>query len=380
MNIKDDGRIEDDSDQKHEFGTNPCVPADTWIRTLDGSKQVSDLVEKQFIAVVDGRPYKCKTGFIKTGTKQTFKIVTDEGFEVCATKNHKFMTISNKWVKLRNLKVGDELRINNHETKSESHFGSHDFSKGWLLGSLFENGEIHQSERAVCLFYYGEDMREMAHIANAHLSHLGYIDTKERVQEFPESTKVAVYNKELFHLARKYVCINDRDNVLSIEDESFSFRSGFLRGLFEANCTVQNDHGGYSILLTSFSIDELRRAQRMLLSVGVYSNIRQDIDNDESKLFQWRHSHELKVSPEFAHLFGEHIGFHDNIKQENIMRTDFYKPCMYSCTIRSIEPDIECDVYDATVDKIHAFDANGFYAHNCCNAGTPPAHQRCYRS
>jgi ribonucleoside-diphosphate reductase alpha chain len=34
-------------------------------------------------------------------------------------------------------------------------------------------------------------------------------------------------------------------------------------------------------------------------------------------------------------------------------------------TFESLEPDCEEDVFDVTVDEVHAFDANGLYVHNC---------------
>jgi intein/homing endonuclease len=106
--------FDNDSSKKHEFGTNPCVPATTIVMTTKGSKKVIDLIDTPFVAVVDGKPYECKTGFFFTGVKQTFMINTNEGFSVSATENHKFLTSKNLWVELKNLRIGDILRMHLH--------------------------------------------------------------------------------------------------------------------------------------------------------------------------------------------------------------------------------------------------------------------------
>jgi intein/homing endonuclease len=98
---------------------NPCVPDDTWVLTSKGLKQVKDLINKPFKAIVDDKEYNCKTGFIKTGeNKQVFQIVTLEGYKVKATNNHKFMTNNNVWVELKNLRIGDKLRMHKHNGKN----------------------------------------------------------------------------------------------------------------------------------------------------------------------------------------------------------------------------------------------------------------------
>lgn len=81
---------------------NPCVPADTRIMTDTGLKQVSDLIGIPFTAVVEGKHYQSRTGFVKTGTRRVFKVSTEEGYELRATENHKIMTYKG-WVEMQYL-------------------------------------------------------------------------------------------------------------------------------------------------------------------------------------------------------------------------------------------------------------------------------------
>ena len=109
--------LDNDSSKKYEFGTNPCVPADALVMTAHGYQKVADLINKPFTAIVDCLPYECKNGFFFTGIKQTFVIKTNEGFSVAATENHLFLTATHKWVELRNLKIGDTLRMHKHASR-----------------------------------------------------------------------------------------------------------------------------------------------------------------------------------------------------------------------------------------------------------------------
>src|ERR1700756_2194423 len=74
--------------------TNPCVPADTWVMTRDGPRQVEDLVGQAHCAMVDGRSYPSGTeGFFATGHKPLVEIRTREGFRLRLTADHRVRRI-----------------------------------------------------------------------------------------------------------------------------------------------------------------------------------------------------------------------------------------------------------------------------------------------
>lgn len=97
---------------------NPCVPDNTFIQTSDGVLQVKDLIKKSFTAIVDGKEYECKTGFVKTGENRTvWTIHTEEGDSIQATSNHKFMTEKRGWQKLDDLNGREKLKMHSHTGK-----------------------------------------------------------------------------------------------------------------------------------------------------------------------------------------------------------------------------------------------------------------------
>lgn len=274
---------------------NPCVPSDTWVFTSEGSRQVSDLIGKPFMAVVDGKEYECKTGFIKTGENtQVYKIITKEGFEVKATDNHKILTADKYWVELKDLIVGDKITINDHsDRKLLIDIHSDDFSKGFSKGCLF-------------------------------VKKFSILESRNYSQETTDS----------------------------IEKSSDDLQAGFLAGCLN-NCVIRKVNNEISMSL-KYLLFGLKIIQRVALRFGIYSKIYTDqykYDLEKSKLV---------IKNSSLHLFL-------NITKQ----TNEYKEIRrfygtnYTATIIDIFAVEKCDVYDCTVDDVHAFDANGLYVHNC---------------
>ncbi len=92
---------------------NPCFPDDVWINTSDGRKQIKELLGKPFDASILGMHFQCRTGFVKTGHRQVYKITAKHSqagtYIVEATGNHKFAMSDGSWKELRNIKIGDKL-------------------------------------------------------------------------------------------------------------------------------------------------------------------------------------------------------------------------------------------------------------------------------
>src|SRR5207302_11107323 len=76
-------------------------------------------------------------------------------------------------------------------------------------------------------------------------------------------------------------------------------------------------------------------------------------------------------------LFEERIGFADTSKALRL-RTAIagYRRALnrepFVATVRSVEEAGEAEVFDAAVPSLNAFDANGFWAHNCGEQPLPP--------
>ncbi len=132
-----------------------------------------------------------------------------------------------------------------------------------------------------------------------------------------------------------------------VEQSSYYCYAGFIDGYFSA--MAKNVNGEIEV---SGRLNNLETIQRMLLRLNIYSIL------DASGVLKIDFVNSLKVN--------ELIScekFIDNSTKE-IEETG-----MWNCTVKSIEKDGVEDVYDCTIPEIHAFDLNGFYAHNCVEIG-----------
>ena len=115
----------DNKDTRVE-GTNPCLPGDTMILTDKGIFPITELVGKQFNAVVDGKIFpSTKEGFFKTGTKELLKITLENGASLRATADHKILTTKG-YVEAGKLEKGVELQISDICDYTEIKFQDND--------------------------------------------------------------------------------------------------------------------------------------------------------------------------------------------------------------------------------------------------------------
>ena len=362
--------------------TNPCVTADTWIMTSEGPRQVKDLIGKKFVAVVNGRKYE-SDGFFFTGIKKVYRLKTKEGFELRLTGNHPILKVKRmtrylletEWVKACDLKPGDKIVLNDHR-EFEGWDGRYGEKEGYLIGLLL--GTI--TKKKAILSVYGDDrgarsIREMAYQYACSFPHRK--DFKGWIKRRNEYRLSTAY---ITKLARRLMP-NGNAITPEIEKASKDFYIGFLRGLFDADGSVQgSQEKGISIRLPQSDLEILKAVQRMLLRLGIYSKIYKNMrkagkqkhpdGKDGLKEYDIKAQHELVISNEDVFEFYKKIGFGDVEKAEKLEKLiSSYKrkpnKTRFVATVESIEFEGYEEVYDAHVKEIHAFDANGFVVHNC---------------
>ncbi|HEX4509784.1 MAG TPA: LAGLIDADG family homing endonuclease, partial [Burkholderiaceae bacterium] len=167
----------------------------------------------------------------------------------------------------------------------------------------------------------------------------------------------------------------------AIESAPAGFQCALLRGLFDADGSVQEAQDNeLSVRLTQSDVDVLSAVQRMLLRLGIVSRIHprrraaglRPLPDDHGG---WRDDEvrahaELVIDADNLRGFAERIGFADPDKADRLkgglasyLRTPHGE--RFIATFQSLDPDGEEDVFDCTVEQVHAFDANGFLVHNC---------------
>lgn len=379
------------------FGLNPCTTSDTWVHTEHGARQVKDLIGNQVAVYVNGELFSTTPdGFFLTGVKPVFKVQTKEGYSLRLTENHQVLKVTtqtqykqySEWCEVKDLIPGDKILIHDHK-KITPWDGAGTHSEGWLIGSLIGDGcfSVNESNShyQASLRYWGETQVEMKDFA------LSLVNNLPKPPEYLHDLKgtyhtankyFQVGSASLAKLASTFGVVHKHKKVTpEIEQASYDFYRGFLRGIFDADGSVQGNHEkGISVRLAQSDLPALEAIQRMLLRVGiaskVYKNRRAEglrmLPNSERVPSEYfcKAQHELVISKDNIQVFQQIVGFQEPRKAEllksllsgygrNLNRERF------SVNIESISPDGEESVYDCTVPGISRFDANGFVAHNC---------------
>ncbi|MEA2052952.1 MAG: LAGLIDADG family homing endonuclease, partial [Euryarchaeota archaeon] len=372
--------------------TNPCVTADSWVMTAEGPRQVEQLIGKKFVAIINGEEWESsEEGFFETGVKQVYRLKTAEGFELRLTADHPIMRLERmtrykveaQWSNARDLKLGDKIIINNHRDFGNWGVkGKYTGGEGYLIGLLLGDGTIKKDK--VILSSWGDSKGVKAARALAY----SYAQSLPHRSDFMGWS--AVKGRNEYRLSMGYLkgltqklALNPGKKEITekIEKSSSDFCRGLLRGLFDADGSVQgNQSKGVSVRLAQSDVEILKAVQRMLLRFGIFSGIYMNRRGERKvkmpdgkggvKEYITKPQHELVISKENILYFAERVGFSDIEKMEkleNAIRN--YKRKMnrerFVASVEEVVPDGVEKVYDVQIPGINAFDANGFIVHNC---------------
>ena len=370
--------------------TNPCLSGDTWILTPDGPFKIKEIVGK-FIAIsLNGKFYPTnEDGFFYSGEKDVFKIITKKGYELKATEEHPLRSVQKItryktyeiWKKVKELKPGDKIILSNNR---EIYWkGEGKFEEGYLLGLLIGDGTLKKeigvksvwgnNEGAKSVIYEAENVSK---ILPHRKEFKGFIKVSNKREE--HRLKMA----SIRDLAVKFGILPGKKIITEkVEKTGYEFYKGFIRGIFDADGTViGNLKKGLSIRLWQKDINNLKIIQRMLLRMGIVSQIYKFRKKKGKKLlpdgkngykyYSVEDGHELVISKDNIEVFARKIGFGNIEKRkkfENLLNS-FRRKLNRERFIDEIEKIEYCDrekVYDVQMPGINAFDANGFYVHNC---------------
>ncbi|HEX6016913.1 MAG TPA: LAGLIDADG family homing endonuclease, partial [Burkholderiaceae bacterium] len=387
--------------------TNPCVTADTWVQTIDGPRQVADLIGRAFVAVVDGKGYATQSdGFFATGFKPVLRLSTVQGHVLRLTANHPIRRVKRKnryvveseWIDAGDLQSGDEIVLSDHRA-SAGWDGPLNADQGYLLGLLIGDGTL-KTDKAV-LSVWAPELRLVANGATQDVPTLptsaaGIMSAAiAAMQSLPHRADFKGWQKQVagrgeFRLAS--TALRDLAHSLgmaagakavtpAMEQGSSAFCGGLLRGLFDADGSVQGTQDkGVSVRLTQVDLSVLQAAQRMLHRMGVVSTIYRDRHRGGPKAmpdgrgghreYDTQPVHELIISGENVARFADLVGFADSAKSERLesLLAKYRRRLnreRFVATVEAVLPDGEEAVYDVTVSDVHAFDANGLLVHNC---------------
>lgn len=274
--------------------TNPCVTADTWVHTAEGPRQVRDLLGKPFTALVDGQPHASGTGgFFKTATKPVVSLQTAEGYKLRLTADHRVRRVSRftrystdtEWCAAGDLKPGDRVLLNDHRA-APAWKGALTHEEGYLLGLLVGDGTL-KADGAVLSVWRAAAVANGAVAEPAPGVRAVMAQALRAAQTLPRRTDFAgwheiagrgEYRMTLGALKRladdQGMTPGDKAITPALEQASSDAYRGFLRGLFDADGSVQGSHAkGVSVRLAQSDLARLEAVQRMLMRLGIVSTL-----------------------------------------------------------------------------------------------------------
>ncbi len=376
--------------------TNPCVTADTVVLTSEGPRAVRELVGRPFNALVNGVAHSSTSeGFFGTGVKPVLRLRTREGYEVRLTADHPVLrassvtrhTLETEWTRAGELAPGDRICIHNHRA-NPGWSGRYGFGEGYLTGLLVGDGTIKKDKAVISVW-----PRRMAADGTAPANTV-MACAEEYARALPHRADFGGFFEvsgrgeyRMSTAAIKSICDElgivpgNKRITPALEACSSEFNRGFLRGLFDADGSVQGSQSkGVSVRLAQSDDETLRAVQRMLLRFGIASSVYEERRPEGksvlpdgrggSRAFGTRAQHELIIANDNLHVFNDIIGFSDEDKALRLRTLiSSYRRTMnrerFLARVESIRPDGVEEVFDVRVPGINRFDGGGMVLHNC---------------
>jgi ribonucleoside-diphosphate reductase alpha chain len=389
--------------------TNPCVPADTWVMTSEGPRQVEDLIGEAHCAIVDGRCYRTGAGgFFATGDKPLVELRTREGFRLRLTADHQVRRIkdssrwteSTEWLAAGQFVPGDRVALHNHRDLADWP-GRGTAAEGYLLGFLVGDGSLLQHGGAQLAVW-----APAAAVANgAPIETTGpqslmnavsdAIHTLHHRSDFTGWHQVSgrhewrLQSASLRDLAESFgLRPGSKKPGKAIELASAAFYRAFIRGLFDTDGSVQGTQDkGVSVRLAQSDLETLECVQRMLLRLGIVATLYAGRREAGFKLlpdgrggkreYPIRAQHELAIANDNLIRFADLIGFSDSDKRARLsgLLASYRRTAnreRFWATVAEVVDAGSAAVFDVSVEDVHAFDANGLVVHNCGEQSLPP--------
>jgi ribonucleoside-diphosphate reductase alpha chain len=378
--------------------------------TGTGPRQISELVGQPFEAIADGKSWPSDArGFFSRGEKPVMKISTRDGYALRATADHLVRRILRRtrwtkeweWVTAGSLKADDEILLHDHRKapgwgNADNHI--RDDAEGFLLGLLIGDGVL-KSDKAVLSVWPGkravnggDERPGVRGIMDAAFSAVQLLPHRSDFTgwiEVPGRGEYRLSLGALKSLALEHGLAPRAKKITpAMERRSQAFHCGVLRGLFDADGSVQGSQTkGVSVRLAQSNLETLQSAQRMLLRLGIASTIYRGRRPEGirtlpdgkggSKAYSVRAQHELIVAGDNLKVYAERVGFADADKSARLSAalSNYHRALnreQFCATVETVTEDGSAEVFDAAIPGLNAFDANGIWAHNCGEQPLPP--------
>lgn len=370
--------------------TNPCITGGSWVLTDEGPAQVAGALGRPMHLALHGEFYETTSdGFFRTGVKPVVAIRTDRGYRLMATPDHLVRVatavtrkrVHTEWKAAGDLQPGDKLVLS--DNRGLVWEGPGTFEHGYLLGLLVGDGTLKSEGDVISVWGHGEGDQSVLAAAEAAAQTLPHrVDFAgfQKVIEDREEHRLRL--AALRDLAAEFGLEPGSKRITSqLERTGYDFHRGFLRGLFDADGSVQGTQAkAVSVRLWQADLGNLEAVQRMLHRLGIASTIYANRKPEGEKalpdgrqgqrMYHVQAGHELVISCDNLAVFAEVVGFANVEKQAALLsRLQMYRRDLnrerFVASVTEVMTLGEQEVFDVQVPGVNAFDANGIHVHNC---------------
>ncbi|MDE2465102.1 MAG: ribonucleoside reductase, partial [Alphaproteobacteria bacterium] len=368
--------------------TNPCLTADSWVHTAAGPRQIRELVGVPFSAIANGTEWPCDgRGFFSRGTKPVFCLSTREGYQLRLTADHPVRKVTERtpwsvvwqWQPAGALTAGDEVLLHDHRPgPGWGTSSTYEDAEGYLLGLVLgdETCSVDEAGLSVCaereVMPAGTPGRNTPFILTAAEKAACSLAACAPCQGAAFDHRTARWRLAFSGLPRLLhdhgLSLTDRAVTAAMERRSQSFYIGFMRGLFDTAGILAMAPQGLRLTLRLGDAQQLSAVQRMLLRLGIVapSSPQSDAGGQE----QLGARQELAITGSNLAVFATKVRFSDTgkalrLKAAQGQRSTTVLSEPFVATIARLDALGEEAVFDAAIPGLNAFDANGFWVHNC---------------
>jgi ribonucleoside-diphosphate reductase alpha chain len=207
-----------------------------------------------------------------------------------------------------------------------------DFEWGWLLGQIVgDGGHNPNNSGGTYVRFYGPDWDHPSYLRAVRLVHsLGARADFDGGDFHSRSEPVTIRTRALEDFTNRYILPRSKDFRPSFFAQSYSFKKGFLQGMFDTDGTVFGSNAkGRAIRLNQSNLGRMERIQLLLLSCGLISKLYHREDEGPrmmpdgkggQKEYQTKENFDLHMSRDNLNLFERGIGFSNEDKKGRLTR------------------------------------------------------------
>ncbi|NJE62138.1 adenosylcobalamin-dependent ribonucleoside-diphosphate reductase [Thermococcus sp. 21S7] len=281
-----------------------CFTGDTRILTERGFIPIKEIVKGETPRIVTHEGLKEIIEVYDNGEMEVFRVVTEDGYELKVTDDHKFLVFDENGKPLlkplRELKVGDYVYILAPEWDGRDYVkldtsveprakgydvnlpGVLDEKFAYLLGIIhadghvrhhFENGKRKNSKIEI---YLNESETAIKEKVKRYFVELFGLEPKEFLNEESHKITLVIPSTKIVRFLEANGLSKDKPENIRVPEAIFrsppSVMASFLAGFFDGDGAL--DHN-YRIALKSISRDFIKDAQLLFMALGIVTSIQE---------------------------------------------------------------------------------------------------------